>query len=114
MQLHMAFKKMEATEALKTHTTERSERLRKFIGNETEVNWVFYVQADEHVADLKVKGPHVDVFAQSKTPDMYHSIDQAVERVEKQLRKNKEILKDHIHRKADHSKAPVPITDEEE
>lgn len=98
MKIHMTFKHMDATEALKNQVNEKSERLKRFVGTDTEANWVCYLDGDMHVADLKVKGPHIDYFAQSKTEDMYRSIDEASEKVEKQLKKNKEILKDHIHR----------------
>ncbi|MBI3543791.1 MAG: ribosome-associated translation inhibitor RaiA [Deltaproteobacteria bacterium] len=95
----MTFKHMDATEALKRHTNERSERIKKFVSDATtECTWIFYLDGDNHVADVRVTGPHVDSFAQAKTADMYQSIDEAVEKVEKQLRKHKEIVKDHLHR----------------
>lgn len=99
MKIHMTFKQMDATEALKTHVTEKSERLRKFVPEATELHWILFVEAgSNHVADLRASGPHIDQFAQAKTPDMYQSIDEVVDKVEKQLRKHKEILKDHLHR----------------
>jgi putative sigma-54 modulation protein len=98
MNIHMTFKKMDATEALKTHVNDRTERLKKFVGSQTEFLWVFYLEADDHVADLRVQGPHIDVFAQAKSNDMYLSIDEVSEKIERQLRKNKEIVKDHLHR----------------
>lgn len=98
MEIHMAFRQMDATDALKNHVNDKTEKLKKFLSNVTHLNWIFYVSGDEHVADLRVQGPHVDFFAQSKTPDMYQSIDDVVSKIEKQLRKHKEILKDHIHR----------------
>ena len=98
MKIHMTFKHMDATDALKNHVNDRSEKLKKFVGEATDVNWIFYIEADNHVADLTVQGPHVDLFAQAKTGDMYQSIDEAVDKIEKQLRKQKEIVKDHLHR----------------
>jgi putative sigma-54 modulation protein len=98
MKIHMTFKHMDATDALKRHTNEKSERLKRFISEATECSWVFYVDADVHVADLRVTGPHIDHFAQAKTPDMYQSIEECVTKLEKQLRKRKEIVKDHLHR----------------
>lgn len=98
MHIHMTFKHMDATEALKTHVNEKSERLRKFIGENVECTWIFFIEADDHVADLRVHGPHIDYFAQAKTGDLYQSIDEAVTKIEKQLRKHKEIVKDHLHR----------------
>jgi putative sigma-54 modulation protein len=98
MQIHMTFRQMDATESLKQHVTDKTERLKKFVPDQVEAHWVFYVEADIHVADLRVQGPHIDYFGQAKTTDLYQSIDDVVEKVEKQLRKHKEIVKDHLHR----------------
>ncbi|MEW6057079.1 MAG: ribosome-associated translation inhibitor RaiA [Bdellovibrionota bacterium] len=98
MRVHITFKQMDATEAIKLHVQEKSERLDKFVSDAIEANWVLFVEADNHVADLRVHGPHIDYFAQAKTPDLYQSIDEVVEKIEKQLRKHKEIVKDHLHR----------------
>ena len=98
MNIHMTFKHMDATEALKAHVNEKSERLRKFLNDATDCSWIFFLEADVHVADVRIKGPHLDFFAQAKTGDLYQSIDDAVIKVEKQLRKHKEIVKDHLHR----------------
>jgi putative sigma-54 modulation protein len=98
MQIHITFRHMDATDALKTHVNDKSERLNKFAPATAEGHWVLFVEADSHVAELRVTGPHTDVFAQAKTIDMYQSIEDAVGKVEKQLRKQKEIVKDHLHR----------------
>lgn len=98
MQIHMTFKNMDATEALKSHANSRSERLKKFLPQSAQFEWIFFVDADNHVADLRVVGPHIDYFAQGKTSDMYQSIDEVTDKLEKQLRKHKEIVKDHLHR----------------
>lgn len=99
MQINIAFRHMDATDALKTHVQEKSEKLRKYLGGEAQLTWTFSVDAGVHVADVHAKGPHIDFFAESKTEDMYQSIEEATDKLEKQLRKNKEILKDHLHRK---------------
>ena len=98
MELHFTFKHMAATDAIKNHVKEQSEKLKKFVQGSATANWVFYIENEVHVADLRVVGPHLDFFGQAKTNDLYQSIDQAVDKVEKQLRKHKEILKDHLHR----------------
>lgn len=98
MNINMTFKHMDATEALKTHVNEKTAKILKFLKGEVEANWVFYLAGDEHVADLRIQGPRIDYFGQARTENMYHSIDAAIVKIEKQLKKHKEILKDHIHR----------------
>lgn len=98
MKLHVTFKHMDSSEAVKDHANEKSEKLGKFVGAETEMHWIFFVENETHVVDLHVKGPHIDMFAQSKTTDMHQSIDDVYHKMEKQLRKQKEIVKNHLHR----------------
>ena len=98
MKIHMTFKHMDATESLKRHVNEKSERFKKFITESVECTWICFLEADVHVAEVRVHGPHIDFFAQAKTSDLYQSIDDTVEKMEKQLRKHKEIVKDHHHR----------------
>lgn len=99
MQIHMTFKHMDATESLKSAVNSRSDKLKRFLATDAELHWVFYLEADTHVADLRIQAPHLDLFAQSKTDDLYESIEEVSDKIEKLLIKNKEITKDHLHRK---------------
>ena len=98
MKVHMTFKHMDATEALKNAVNEKSDRLQKFVGADTELQWVRGVAGGSHLAYPHVTGPHLDLFAQARTPDMYTSIDEVAVKIDKQLKKKKEITKDHLHR----------------
>ncbi len=112
MKTHFTFKHMNSSEAVKDHATEKSEKMSKFVGEATEMHWIFFVENETHVVDLHVKGPHIDMFAQAKTEDMHQSIDSATEKMEKQLRKQKEITKNHLHR--DRSEPALATDDSEE
>ncbi|MGE4232411.1 MAG: ribosome-associated translation inhibitor RaiA [Bacteriovoracia bacterium] len=98
MKLHMTFKQMDATDALKSHIEGCSKKLEKYLSGDYEASWTCFLEGQQQVADIKVVGPHVDCFAQAKSDDLYRSIDEASEKAEKQLRKHKEILKNHLHR----------------
>lgn len=98
MKIQITFKHMSSTEALKNYIHEKSAKLSRYVSPEAECHWVLFVDALQHHADARVHGPHIDVFAQSQTEDMYSAIEETLERLEKQLRKHKEILKDHLHR----------------
>lgn len=99
MQVHITFKKFDSSEALKAHANEKSEKLQRFLPSEAKIDWVLHLDGDMHVADLKIHGPHVDLFAQANSENMYTSIDAVCDKLEKQLVKQKEMLKDHLHRK---------------
>ena len=114
MNIHMTFKHMDATEALKTHVNDQSERIKKFVPMQSEATWTFYVDADVHTADLRVHGPHIDYFAQAKSPNLYQSIDQAIDKIERQLKKHKEIVKSHARKERAEKKKAFEDVDKSE
>jgi putative sigma-54 modulation protein len=50
------------------------------------------------VAHCHLVGNSMDYFAEAATEDFYAAIDMTVDKIEKQLKKHKEIVKDHLHR----------------
>ena len=55
----------------------------------------------------------MDFFGEASTEDFKASIDSALEKIEKQIRKHKEIVKDHLHRNGHRASHPerTPQTD---
>jgi putative sigma-54 modulation protein len=98
MKLNMSFKHMKSSEAIKHYTREKSERLAKYFKGKTGVTWNFSVEKMNHVAHVHLVGNMMDFFGEGSSDDLRGSIDMAVERIEKQIRKRKEIVKDHLHK----------------
>ena len=101
MSVHITARQMELTAALKSNAEEATAGLKKFVGSSTEFHWVLFLEGQEHVVDLRVSGPNMNFFAQAKSEDMYKTIELVTEKMEKQLIRNKEITKDHLHRSRD-------------
>ena len=112
MNIQYTFKNITSTESIKNQAKIHAEKLLKYTQGDVHANWVFYVEGDTHVADLQFKGSHFDFYGQAKTENLYDSIDQAILKVEKQLRKYKEKLKDHLHK--DRSTKKAHLDDSEE
>ncbi len=100
MQVNITFRHLEPTEALKSHAREKVEHVQRYVDRPSGAHVVLYVENLEHHADITVKAGTFLVRGQAKSPDMYASIDLAAEKIERQLKKHKEKLKDH--------KAPTP------
>jgi len=98
MNLNMSFKQMGPSDAIKFYTRERSTRLEKYFRGRINVSWNFSVTHEGHAAHCRLVGYHMDYFAEAVTEDLHASIDLVVERIERQVRKHKEIVKDHLHR----------------
>lgn len=98
MQLNIAFKQMGSSDAIKFYTREKCERLAKYFKGAMNVSWNFSVTKEGHHAHCHLVGDHMDYFGEDTTEDMHNSVDRVVEKIERQLRKHKEIVRDHLHK----------------
>ncbi|MEK6578377.1 MAG: ribosome-associated translation inhibitor RaiA [Bdellovibrionota bacterium] len=100
MVLNISFKHMKTSDHIKDYTEKKSEKLKKYFKGKIHVTWSFSVEKDTMIAHCHLLGNHMDYFGEAMTEDMEISIDRAVEKIEKQVRKHKEIVKDHLHKNA--------------
>lgn len=95
MQIDMTFKHMEASDAIRFHATEKSENLKKYFDGKVHVTWNFVVEKQSHVAHCHLVGNRMDFFAEATAADMNSAIESALDKVEKQIRKRKEVVTKH-------------------
>jgi putative sigma-54 modulation protein len=101
MQFNFTFKHMEASEALQSYTEQKlGEKISKFVTKPIEARVIFSVDRHKnHTAHCHlVGGDGFNVEVEHSCDDMYGSIDRLTDKLESQLRKHKEKLKDHRHR----------------
>ncbi len=99
MNITVTCRHMDTTEALKDHATARvTESLSEFPRVE-DVHVILDVQRKiHHVAEIIVHAKnHVHAESKEETTDMYASIDAAVDKVHRQLRKKRDKIQDHKH-----------------
>jgi len=95
MIIHISFKNVDHSDALKAYTEEKSEKIAKYFGGKTTLNWNFSIENKNKVAHVHMLGNHIDFFGEAATEDFHASVDGALARIEKQIRKHKEIVTDH-------------------
>lgn len=95
MQVNITFRHLESTEALKSYAREKVEHVQKFIDRPSEAHVVLYVDNLEHHADINLKAGPFHLRGQAKSEDMYASIDLATDKIQKQLKKHKDKLRNH-------------------
>ena len=100
MIVNMSFRHMDTTEALKNFTLEKTEKLQKYFDGKIHVVWNFSVEHQDHIAHVHLTGNQMDYFGEAITGDLYASIELAVAKIERQLKKRKEIVKNRLHRHA--------------
>ena len=98
METLFTFREIEASEGLKDHTIDKLSRLDKYLIKPHSAHTIFRMDGPHHKAEITVVDNGVKYIGIEKTNDMYLSIDQAVEKILHQLKKNKEKVKNH-HRK---------------
>jgi putative sigma-54 modulation protein len=98
MQLAATFRHMDASQAVKTYAEERLQKIRKYFQREPiSAHATFAVERNHnHVAEFQITLPNgLVIQARETTEDMYSSIDLAGARLERQVRKWKERIRDH-------------------
>jgi putative sigma-54 modulation protein len=95
---------IEVTPALKAYVEERINHVARYSNQVTEASVILTVEKYRHQADVTVNVNGTMVQATEETSEMYASIDQAVEKIERQIKKLKDRLHDH-HRRVE----PPPV-----
>jgi putative sigma-54 modulation protein len=96
MQLDMVFKGLDSGNETKTFVQSKTEKLKKYFDGKFHARWNFSKQKEICIAHLHVTGhPSMDYFGESENDNLYTAIEEAVDKLETQLRKHKEIIKGH-------------------
>lgn len=98
MQLSTTFRHMDASQAVREYAAEKLDKIKKYFGKDPiAAHAVFSVERGfHHVADINITLPNgILINAKETTEDMYSSIDLAAARIERQVRKWKEKIRDH-------------------
>jgi putative sigma-54 modulation protein len=88
---------MDSSDAVRFYAEKRSEHFKKYLNGKIQVTWSFLVEHHKHIAHCHVVGQNMEFFGDSESGDMNQSIDLVVDKIEKQLKKHKEVLTQHHH-----------------
>lgn len=97
MQLSTTFRHMDGSQAVREYTADKLEKIRKYFKGSISAHAVFSVERGfHHCVDLSITLPSgLVVNAKETTEDMYSSIDLAAARIERQVRRWKDKIRDH-------------------
>jgi ribosomal subunit interface protein len=97
MNFQFTFRHMDTSEALEGYAAEKlREPIDKFVTKAIDAHVTFSVQRHQHTAHLHLRaGDGFGIEVEHTSQDMYASVDQMVDKLATQLRKQKEKLKDH-------------------
>jgi putative sigma-54 modulation protein len=102
MQLSITFRQMDPSDFLREYTREKVERVNKYFDRAGEAHVVLSLERHLHNAEIQIQSGRWVLRGREKSEDMYASIDLAMEKIERQLRRHKERLKNHHSRRFEH------------
>ncbi|MGE4283492.1 MAG: ribosome-associated translation inhibitor RaiA [Clostridia bacterium] len=82
-------RKIDVTNGLRDRIHKKLGKLEKFFEEDTEVHVTLEVEKDRQMIEVTIPFKGIFFRAEETTPDMYGSIDRVVDRLERQIRKNK-------------------------
>jgi putative sigma-54 modulation protein len=102
MQLNITFRHLDPIDSLKNYAREKVERVNKYLDKATEATVVLSLERHLHHADISIHSGSFLLRGREKSEDMYASIDLAMDKIERQLKRYKEKLKSHHGRERVH------------
>ncbi len=90
MQTSVTFKNIEPSDHLKAYVGDKLNRFDKYLYNPAEANVVLSVEKFRHMAEINITGDRLNIIGKEETGDMYSAIDMVLDKLEKQIKKNKQ------------------------
>ena len=94
MQTSVTFKNLDPSEHLKAYVSDKLDRFDKFLDNPAEANVVLAVEKFRHIAEINISGDKLSIIGKEETNDMYSAIDMVLDKLEKQIKKNKQKIRE--------------------
>ncbi|MFO7555098.1 MAG: ribosome-associated translation inhibitor RaiA [Desulfobacterales bacterium] len=95
MQTSVTFKNLDPSENLKSYVGDKLNRFDKYLYNPAEANVVLSVEKFRHMAEINIIGDRLNIYGKEVTDDMYSAIDIALDKLEKQIKKSKQKIRNH-------------------
>lgn len=100
MNIQITARNIDLTDAIRSYAEKKVSKLEKYFDHITEASVLLEVQKNVHIVEILLSAKGVFMKGLEKSEDLYASIDLASDKIEKQLVKYKEKLKDKkIHDK---------------
>ncbi len=90
MQTSVTFKNLDSSENLKSYVRDKLDRFDKYLYNPAEAKVVLSVEKFRHIAEVNITGDRLSINGREETNDMYSAIDMVLDKIEKQIKKNKQ------------------------
>ena len=110
MQTSVMFKNLDPSDQLKEYVSNKLNRLDKLLDNPAEAQVVLSVEKFRHYTEIRLTGDRLNVVCREKSNDMPSSIDLALDKLEKQLKKQKAKTKNYRPNKGTESMKDINLS----
>jgi putative sigma-54 modulation protein len=94
MQTSVTFKNLDPSETLKAYVCDKLNRFDKYLYNPAEASVVLSVEKFRHIAEVNLIGDRLNIIGKEETDDMYSAIDMVLDKLEKQIKKYKQKVRE--------------------
>jgi len=108
MQVSVTFKNLDPSDPLKSYIGEKLNRFDKYLHNPAEANVVLSVEKFRHIAEVNIIGDRLNINGREETTDMYSAIDMVLDKLEKQIKRNKDKIRDRRTGNKTRSRGMIP------
>jgi putative sigma-54 modulation protein len=95
MQTSVTFKNIDPSDNLRSYVSGKLDRFDRFLDNPAEASVVLSVEKFRHIAEIKITGDRLNINGKEETEDMYSAIDMVLDKLEKQIKKSKQKIREH-------------------
>ena len=108
MNTSVRFKNLESSDALKSYVSEKLDRMDKYFSGPSEANVVLSIEKFRHSAEINIIGDRLAINGKEETEEMYSAIDMVLDKLEVQIKKNKQ--KSRAHRQKGKGSRPMTLS----
>lgn len=94
MQISVTFRNVDPADNLKVYIKTKLDRFDRFFNNPAEASVVLTVDKFRQIAEINLIGDRLHLITKEETTDMYLAIDTACDKLDAQLKKNKQKISD--------------------
>jgi len=99
MQIELTGHHIEVTDSLRNYVNEKMARLERHFDKVSNTHVILSVENVRQKAEATVHMSGHDIFAECTEDDMYAAIDKLVDKLDRQVKKHKEKITNHLHNK---------------
>jgi len=95
MNVTVTFRNLPSSDPLRDHAEQKSAKFSKYLREPVDLHFVLRVEKIRQIAEVNLSAKNFHAHALEESPDMYTSLDRVISKLESQLRKHKDRVKNH-------------------